>query len=252
MNPDRSPAASAVHGIHHVTAIASDPQRNIDFYVGFLGLRFVKRTVNFDDPHTYHFYFGDDAGRPGSIMTFFPWPHARRGRQGTGQVAVTSFAIQPAAIGFWVERLIQHGVRYEGPRKRGPRESTEQVLSFADPDGLLLELVGHESAASRTAWERAPGIPSDHAIRGFHSVTLWELSGIETEALLQSVLGFRQLHEDGTVRRYAVGDAGAGTLVNVRTTGGFVAGQTGAGTVHHVAWRVQDDAHELQLRARIE
>src|SRR5512145_1691461 len=138
-------------GIHHVTAIASDPQRNLDFYAGVLGLRLVKRTVNFDDPHTYHLYYGDEVGTPGSIMTFFPWPGARRGRQGTGQVAVTSFAIAPGAIGFWVERLLRHGIAYEGPRRRETGSDSEQVLAFKDPDGLLLELVGHPGAESRPA-----------------------------------------------------------------------------------------------------
>ena len=108
------------HGIHHVTAIAGDPQRNLDFYAGVLGLRFVKRTVNFDDPQTYHFYYGDEVGTPGTIMTFFPWPGARRGRQGVGQVAVTSFSVLPTALGFWIERLLRHGIRYEG-RRSGAR-----------------------------------------------------------------------------------------------------------------------------------
>src|SRR3954449_7456090 len=107
-------------GIHHVTAIASDPQRNLDFYAGLLGLRLVKRTVNFDDPQTYHFYFGDEVGTPGSILTFFPWPGARRGRHGTGQVALTSFAIPPGALGFWAERLQHHGIAIDGPTRRGP------------------------------------------------------------------------------------------------------------------------------------
>ena len=242
---------TAVRGIHHVTAIASDPQRNLDFYVGVLGLRFVKRTVNFDDPHTYHFYFGDETGSPGSIMTFFPWPHARRGRQGTGQVAVTSFALPPRAIGFWVERLLKHGVKYEGPRQRGRGGDVEHFIAFADPDGLLLELVAHPDAESRGAWDRAPGIAADVAIRGFHSVTLWEQHGTETERLLTDTLGFRAVREDGTTRRYAAGDGGPGTLVDVRTTGGFVAGQTGAGTVHHVAWRVKDDPEQLALRSAV-
>src|ERR671919_2385439 len=127
-----------IPGLHHVTAIASDPQRNIDFYVGLLGLRFVKRTVNFDDPHTYHFYFGDEVGTPGSIMTFFPWPGARRGRHGTGQVAVTSFAVLPSALGFWVERLLRHGVKFEGPTKRGAGVHAERFIAFKDDDGLLL------------------------------------------------------------------------------------------------------------------
>lgn len=242
---------TAVRGIHHVTAIASEPQRNLDFYVGVLGLRFVKRTVNFDDPHTYHFYFGDETGSPGSIMTFFPWPHARRGRQGTGQVAVTSFALLPSAIGFWVERLLRHGVRYEGPKTRGGHSANEQVLAFTDPDGLLLELVGHPGAESRPVWDKAPGIPRDSAIRGFHSVTLWEQNSDDTERLLLDTLGFRAVGENGTTRRYATGDGGPGTLVDVRATGGFVAGQTGAGTVHHVAWRVADDAEQVALRGEI-
>src|SRR5688572_8236274 len=121
-----------VLGLHHVTAIAGDPQRNLDFYVGVLGLRFVKRTVNFDDPQTYHFYFGDEVGTPGSIMTFFPWPGAHPGRIGSGQVAVTQFAVLPGAIGFWVERLLRHNVKYEGPVKRGSGLDAEQVLAFRD------------------------------------------------------------------------------------------------------------------------
>lgn len=239
---------TAVHGIHHVTAIASDPQRNLDFYAGFLGLRFVKRTVNFDDPHTYHFYFGDEAGSPGSIMTFFPWPRARRGRQGTGQVAVTSFAIAPRSLGFWVERLIGHGIRYRGPMKRG---DDEQALTFSDPDGLMLEIVAHPGAESRAAWGGAHGIPSEHAIHGFHSVTLWEERGEVTERLLTETLGFRPVRKLGGTRRFAAGDGGPGTIVDVRTIGGFLSGQPGAGTVHHVAWRATDDQAELSVRSAI-
>lgn len=235
-----------VLGIHHVTAIAGDPQRNLDFYAGVLGLRFIKRTVNFDDPHTYHFYFGDDVGTPGSIMTFFPWPHARRGRQGTGQVAVTSFAVPPAAIGFWIERLLRYGVRYKGPSKRNGQDS---VLAFSDPDGLMLELVSHVDAAQRSAWD-APGISRDVAIHGFHSVTLWEESGDATDQALTDTLGFRFQERNGATRRYVAGDGGPGTIVDVRAIGGFLAGQPGVGTVHHVAFRVKDDTDQLAVRSR--
>lgn len=238
---------TSVLGIHHVTAIASDPQRNLDFYVGLLGLRFVKRTVNFDDPYTYHFYFGDDVGHPGSIMTFFPWPRAFRGRQGTGQVAVTSFAVTPSALGFWVQRLLRHGVKYEGPKKRSARE---QSIAFTDPDGLLLEIVAHESAEQRPAWGEAPGIPARDAIHGFYSVTLWEEDGDQTDRVLTDMLGFRAERGDRAARRYTTGDGGAGTIVEVRTIGGFISGQTGAGTVHHVAFRASDDSAQLQLRSR--
>jgi predicted esterase/catechol 2,3-dioxygenase-like lactoylglutathione lyase family enzyme len=243
---------SSVLGIHHVTAIAGDPQRNLDFYVGMLGLRFVKRTVNFDDPQTYHFYFGDEVGNPGSILTFFPWPGARRGRQGTGQVAVTGFAVLPSALGFWTERLVRHGIAFEGPAKRGTDGARgEKVIAFKDPDGLMLEIVAHAAAESRPTWGGAPGIPAEHALHGFHAVTLWEEAGDETERLLVDTMGFRPVSEDTATRRYAVGDGGPGCLVDVRAIGGFLRGVGGAGTVHHVAWRVPDDSGELALRAEL-
>jgi predicted esterase/catechol 2,3-dioxygenase-like lactoylglutathione lyase family enzyme len=241
-----------VLGIHHVTAIASDPQRNIDFYAGMLGLRLVKRTVNFDDPHTYHLYYGDELGTPGSIMTFFPWPGARRGRQGTGQVAVTSFAVLPTALGFWLERLLRHGVKYEGPVKRGSGSDAEQVISFKDHDGLMLEIVAHSRAEARPAWDGAPGISRDRAIHGFHGVTLWLDEGDATEKVLVDTLGFRPLREEieGT-RRFEAGDGGPGTFIDVRSIGGFVRGVGGAGTVHHVAWKVPDDAAQIGVRDRV-
>jgi len=125
-------------GIHHVTAIAGDPQRNLDFYSGLLSLRLVKLTVNFDDPTTYHLYYGDRSGDPGSILTFFPWPGAQHGRQGTGQASAVAFAIRPASLGYWIERLVRHGVKHDGPSTR----FGQQVLSFRDPDGLQVESVG--------------------------------------------------------------------------------------------------------------
>ena len=155
--------------IHHVTAIAGDPQRNLDFYAGLLGLRLVKLTVNFDDPGSYHLYFGDEAGRPGSILTFFPWPDGRRGRQGTGQVGTVSLAIPPASLGWWIERLLQHGIKYDGPARR----FDEQVLAFADPDGLLLELVATPRVADVAPWADGP-VPAEHAVRGVHGATVWE------------------------------------------------------------------------------
>src|SRR3954464_13311274 len=153
---------NTVNGIHHITAIAGNAKRNYDFYTHILGLRLVKRTVNFDDPETYHLYYGDEVGTPGTIMTFFPWPGARRGRQGGGQVAVTSFAVLPSALGFWLERLLRHGVKYTGPTKRGAGRNEETVISFTDHDGLMLEIVAHESAEARPAWHGAPGISRDN------------------------------------------------------------------------------------------
>jgi len=229
-------------GIHHVTAIAGDAQRNLDFYAGVLGLRFVKRTVNFDDPGTYHFYFGDERGTPGSLITFFPWASARRGRIGARQVGVTRFAISPASIGWWVHRLIASGVSHEMPARRGD----EQVIAFTDPDGLLLELVAHPASTSRGAWERGTVAP-EHAIRGLHSVQLWVASPDATAETLEAI-GFRAAGERDGVARFAAGDEGPGALVDVRALGGFPDGVGGVGTVHHVAFRAAGDDEELALR----
>jgi glyoxalase family protein len=238
---------SSVLGIHHITAIASDPQRNLDFYAGVLGLRFVKRTVNFDDPHTYHFYYGDATGAPGTILTFFPWPGARQGRQGTGQAAAIAFAIPPAATGFWLQRLVHHGIPHDGPARRAGPAGVEQVIAFRDHDGLMLELVADETVTTRDGWE-TKSITAENAIRSFHRVTLWVEEADPTRHVLTHSLGFREVGEHETTRRYASGDGCAGTLVDVRAAGGFVPALGGAGTVHHVAWRAENDAAELELR----
>jgi glyoxalase family protein len=244
--------SDGIGGIHHVTAIAGDPQRNLNFYAGLLGMRLVKRTVNFDDPGTYHFYFGDEVGNPGSILTFFPWPGSHRGRQGPGQVAVTSFAILPGSVGFWIERLLRQGIRYQGPVTPDiGRAEAERVISLQDPDGLLLELVASAAAEGGTLWSQAPGIPPEHALRGLHSVTLWVEQADATVQVLTDTLGFRAVREEGSTKRLSIGEGGPGTMVQVRSTGGFVRGVSGAGTVHHVAWRVPGDATQLALRDRV-
>jgi glyoxalase family protein len=154
-------------GIHHVTAIATDPQRNVDFYTELLGLRLVKRTVNYDDPGTYHLYFGDDGGSPGTILTFFPWPNAARGRPGVGQVMVTSFNVPEDSLSYWEQRLRSAGA----PVERAGKRFDEEVLVFADPDGLKLEMVGHAGARA-VRIQRGAEVPEKHAIRGFDGVTL--------------------------------------------------------------------------------
>lgn len=243
---------SSVLGLHHVTAIASDPQHTLDFYGEVLGLRLVKRTVNFDDPYTYHLYFGNETGTPGTLMTFFAWPGAPAGRQGAGQVAVTAFAVLPAAIGFWVARLLRYGIRYEGPTRRGSGADAEQVLAFRDPDGLMLEIVAHRGAEARPARGDAPGVPREESIHGLYGVTLWAERARETERVLLDTLGFREIREEGTTRRYAVGDGGPGTLVDIREIGGFVTGASGPGTVHHVAFAVPDADTQLAVRDRVQ
>jgi catechol 2,3-dioxygenase-like lactoylglutathione lyase family enzyme len=234
-------------GIHHVTAIASDPQRNLDFYASTLGLRLVKLTVNFDDPGSYHLYYGDEIGRPGSLLTFFAWPGGQRGRQGTGQASVVSFAIPPASLGFWIERLLAHGVKYEGPT----RMSDEQVLALSDPDGLLLELVATPRILEAPAWADGP-LPQEHTIRGLHGVTLWEDGDTGSADFLTGTMGFESGNEEGALLRFHSAGTGLGSVVNLRRAPGFWRGSIGVGTVHHVAFRAASDEVQLKKRAEIE
>jgi glyoxalase family protein len=161
-----------VFGIHHVTAITGDPQRNIEFYANNLGLRFVKLTVNQDDPTSYHLYYGDEVGHPGTIITFFNWPNISKGQRGRSEVAATSFLIPEDSVRYWINRFEQKKIEFRGPYKRF---ENEQVITFNDPDGLELELIAHKSSKKRDAnvWKEGP-IPTEHAIRGFYSVTLTE------------------------------------------------------------------------------
>ena len=229
-------------GIHHVTAIASDPQRTLDFYTELMGLRLVKRTVNFDDPGTYHLYFGDEIGTPGTILTFFPWPAAHRGRPGVGMVTATSFSVSDASIGYWEDRLLKSGV----PVEREGTRFEEEVLTLVDPDGLRLEIVGHANAQAARPW-RDTAVPAEHAIGGFHSVTLSE-RGYEKTAELLSIMGFRKIAESGNRFRFDAGTDGASARVDVLCVSEAPYGNMGAGSVHHVAFRVSDDAAQLDWR----
>jgi glyoxalase family protein len=234
-------------GIHHITAIASDPQRNLDFYAGVLGLRLLKRTVNFDDPTTYHFYFGDSEGTPGSIITFFPWPSSRRGRQGAGQAAVTSFAILPSSVGFWIDRFIRQRVEFEHPKTRFDEE---RVITFRDPDGFLGELVAHPGAEAGNGWSSA-SVSAEHSIRGLYSTTLWLESCDLTGKLLVESLGFEPVREQASIFRYAAAGRGLGSVVDLRCVPGLWSGTMGAGTVHHIAFRAPDDESQLAARSEL-
>lgn len=232
-------------GIHHVTAISGEPQGNVHFYVGLLGLRLVKRTVNFDDPGTYHLYYGDGAGSPGSIMTFFPWGDAPRGRIGAGQLTVTSFSFPASSLGYWTERLVESGIRFEKPEDR----FGETVLRFPDPDGLRLELVA-SSDDRREGWSEGP-LPPEHAVRGFHHVTLLSRVPGSTMRLMTETLGFRQTGETEGRTRFEAGDGGPGNTVDVANGSEFPRGTMGVGTVHHVAFRVPDEQAQLELCEKV-
>lgn len=219
-------------GMHHVTAIAEDPQENVDFYAGVLGLRLVKKTVNFDDPGSYHLYYGDAAGSPGTIMTFFTWPGAPRGRAGTGQVSATSFAVPQDSLGYWVERLLQHGVRFDQPKVR----FDETVLAFRDPDGIAVEIVARAGTEGGEVWDQSP-VPGEHALRGISGVTLSERSAEVAENVLTNLLGFTKTEEEGGRTRYLSAESG-GSFADVVAVPEGAVGQTAVGTVHHVGWRV--------------
>ncbi len=232
---------SQIPGIHHVTAIARDPQANIDFYTEILGLRLVKRTVNFDDPGTYHFYYGDRIGRPGTILTFFPWPQAGRGERGAGQATVTSFSIPEGSLGFWRDRLRRKGISVEEPGQR----FDEEAFAFLDPDGLKLELVAHAGAAAEAEDDGGP-VPARHGLRGFHSVTLTEQDTEATAVLLTETLGFRPSGEQGRRFRFEVEGRDPGTRVDILASPDSSYGRISAGTVHHVAWRAADDEQQAE------
>lgn len=234
-----------VGGIHHVTAVASDPQRNLDFYVGLLGLRLVKRTINFDDPGTYHFYYGDSRGAPGTILTFFPWPNAWRGSRGTGQIEATAFAIAPESVGYWLERLKEHHVSAERTVERFEQE----VIRFTDPDGLMLELIALETAVE--PWAEST-VPVEHSLRGFHSVSA-ALEGYErTAELLTEFFGYKLVQEAGNRFRFSPPDAtGPGRCIDLLCMPDSQPARGGAGTVHHIAFRTPDDASQRACREQL-
>ena len=239
-------AALTIPGIHHITAIAGDPQRNLDFYTAVLGLRLVKLTVNFDDPGTYHFYFGNEEGTPGSILTFFPWPHAPRGVVGAGQVTAITFAVPVGSRPYWRSRLSTQGVTATDAGER----FGEAVLAIDDPDGLPLELVATRHANPALAWKDGP-VDGEHAICGFHSATLSEEGYEQTARLLTDTMRFSLDGNEGNRFRYQAADGGAGAIVDLLCTPDGRFGRLGTGTVHHIAWRTPDDAQQLQWRSEL-
>ena len=237
---------AGIEGLHHVTAIAGEPQANINFYTGVLGLRLVKLTVNFDDPTTYHLYYGDGQGHPGTIMTFFPWPGAYRGRIGTGQLTVTSFAVPEKSLPYWRERLLKRGVDFDEARS----DFGEEMLFLRDPDGLQLELISSSEADPDRIWERGP-IPTEYAVRGFHHVTLSENGYERTALLLSETLGFKQIAKEGNRFRYTVAKGAPSTMVDLVCAPEGQPGRVAVGTVHHVAWRTASNEEQARWRSAL-
>ncbi|CRK81244.1 ring-cleaving dioxygenase [Neobacillus massiliamazoniensis] len=226
-------------GIHHITAIVGHPQENVDFYAGVLGLRLVKQTVNFDDPGTYHLYFGNKGGKPGTIITFFPWPGAHQGIIGGGQVGVTSYVVPKGALEFWEKRLEKFNVPFTKIERFG-----EQYLEFDDPHGLHLEMV-ERAEGEANQWNFGEVTP-DVAIKGFGGATLLSTQPNKTAELLENVLGLERVGTEGDFIRFR-SLAEIGNVIDLKLTP-IGRGQMGVGTVHHIAWRASDDQDQLDWK----
>ena len=224
---------TAIPGIHHVTAIGSDPGRNLAFYTETLGLRLVKRSVNQDDVSVYHLFYADHGGSPGTSMTFFPYSNARAGRVGTGQVSTTQFLIPAESVDYWIERLEEEDVDIDEPQER----FGDTVIPFRDPDGLPLELVARSDAPAGDPPEGP--VPEEHAIRGFFGVTL-SLTSADPTANLLKTMGYRRTGTEHDRQRYET-DGDLGYVVDILESPQAPPGQPGAGTVHHVAFQVTEE-----------
>ncbi len=230
-----------IQGLHHITAMASDPQANLAFYHNVLGQRLVKRTVNFDDPGTWHFYFADETGTPGTVMTFFPWPRAKRGTLGNGETAAVAYAIPSGSVDYWRERLAAHGV---GVSDGGTRFG-DPVLAFHDPDGMRLELIATDAPATIRHWHDGP-VPAAHALRGFHSVTLWQDEIEPTAGLLTAHMGYTLAGQEGDRTRLSAASNDMGLHVDLLYRPNQPGGRFGAGSVHHIAFRTVDDSEQQE------
>jgi glyoxalase family protein len=234
-----------IAGLHHITAIAGPAQENLDFYAGVLGMRLVKKSVNQDDPGTYHLFYADAEGHPGTDLTFFPWAQLAPYRDGYGLSIEVSLAVAPGSLAFWNERLLRYGTKVSAPETR----FGERVLPLIDPHGLPLALTESESSLGRpfTPWEQSP-IRVEHQIRGLETARMVERDLAETISFLTDALGFRKVGQEGKWQRYGLGDRGSGQYVDLQALPETRRGAWGTGSVHHIAWRVADEAHQLEVR----
>jgi glyoxalase family protein len=234
-------------GIHHITAIAGKAKTNYDFYTRVLGLRFLKKTVNFDDPNTYHFYYGNEEGTPGTILTFFPWEGIQSGRRGTRQVTEIGYSIPGGSLEFWQKRLDDHHVIYN----KVAEKFGEQYLTFLDPDGLKFELTVAKQQDSRMPWT-TPEISDAHAIRGFHHITITSNKIDKTAAVLTDLLGYRLQEQVVNRSRFVTDTISEAAIVDLVEAPGEAAGHVAGGSVHHVAFRVKDEATLMYYRDKIQ
>lgn len=237
---------SIITGLHHVTINSGDPQENLDFYVGVLGMRLVKKSVNQDAPETYHLFYADGTGTPGTELTFFPWRGMPKGRAGTGSIGETALAVPAGSLDFWMERLGAHGVSNV---ERSVRFG-ESLLTFTDPHGVALALVETSDARESTPWMDSP-VPSEFQIRGLHAVRIVESALEPTEGFLVRGLGFELAGEEDGWRRYAVNGGGSGRMLDVRVLPNGSRAISGVGSVHHVAFRVADEGAQREAQRQV-
>lgn len=237
---------TTVHGIHHVTCIAGNAQENLDFYVGLIGMRLVKKSVNQDDPGTYHLFYADRVGTPGTDFTFFPWADMEPGRLGIGLTVEVSFAVPPGGLKYWQGRFEESGVEHGAPENR----FGEMTLPFSDPHGLRLALVETGDQRPFVPWENSP-VPPECQLRGMHAVRLWERQLVPTETVLTELMGFTLVGMEEGWQRYGVEGGVSGKLIDVKELPDERRGQWGTGSVHHVAWRVKDSDEQMALRERL-
>jgi glyoxalase family protein len=238
---------TSVHGIHHVTAIAGNAGENLDFYTGVMGMRLVKKSVNQDVPDTYHLFYADGAGTPGTDLTFFPWPDMGPARPGIGLTMEVPFAVPPGSLKYWQERFEDQDVQYSEVEIR----FGEPTLPFKDPHGLQLALVETADERQFVAWEKSP-VPPECQLRGMHSVRLWERHLAPTETLLIDRMGFYSIGTENGWHRYGVDGGGSGKIIEIKELPDEKRGSWGTGGIHHVAWRVRDSEEEMAMRAVID
>ena len=234
-----------INGLHHVTALADDPQKNVDFYAGILGLRLIKKTINFDAPEVYHLYYGDESGTPGTILTFFPYTGIPRGRQGKGQMTTTAFSIPENSLGYWMERLTRFNIPFTQPQER----FEEAFIYLEDFDGMGIELVA--TATDNRVGFTYGNVEEEHCIKGFHSITLSEDGYERTAGLLVEGMNHKLVAERGNRFRYNAGNENFG-WVDVVCEPERLRGLQGGGSVHHVAFSTNDDNTLQQIQQKLQ
>ncbi|NMB83343.1 MAG: ring-cleaving dioxygenase [Ignavibacteria bacterium] len=236
----------AINGIHHITVMASDPQANYDFYVDVLGMRFIKKTVNYDAPDVYHLYYADEIGTPGTVLTFFPFPDAKRGKRGTGEISVVSFSVPSTSLNYWINRLAGMAIDFNGPSQKFVYE----YITLQDPDGMIIEIVADPTVDKIMGWNNGD-VPSDHSIRKFFGVTFYLRSVIKSEELLANVMGAQLIGTEGNIKRYSFGNEVSEAFVDLYEDANTQRGTSGAGTVHHIAWRTENDDEQNNWRNKV-